>query len=131
MVSCLQSRSLLQDVYVSANTRVKSTITSINMELETGQEFKDIIVGKEAHKKRLATTKKVVCLMIVYYTALSTGPNDILRLVKNNTSLQYIIVYRVEEAGKYDVLRKNEIIRTLEKLQAFDCLQGRLPRRSE
>ncbi|KAI9009381.1 hypothetical protein CLU79DRAFT_675854, partial [Phycomyces nitens] len=64
---------------------------------------------------------KKVCLVIVDYAALSTDPDDILLLVKNYKSLEYIVVDRFQDVGKHKVYLRNYILKTLEQLASFDC----------
>lgn len=100
----------------------------------------------------LSSTTKKICLVIVGYAALSTDPDDILLLVKyvfipqlfidththtltdaishrNYKSLEYIIVDRFQDVGKYEVYRRNDILKTPEQLASFDC-RPKLPHRS-
>lgn len=77
----------------------------------------------------LSSTTKKVCLVIVDYAALSTDPHDILLLIKNYKSLECSIVDRFKDVGKYEVYRRNDIIKSPEQLVSFDC-RPKLPQRS-
>ncbi|KAI8887166.1 hypothetical protein K501DRAFT_269136 [Backusella circina FSU 941] len=79
--------------------------------------------------KYLSSTEKKVCLVIVDYAALSTVPVDVQALVKNHKSLEYIVVDRLKETGRYEVYRRMKILQTPDCLDSFNCRKG-LPHRS-
>ncbi|ORE12432.1 hypothetical protein BCV71DRAFT_191061, partial [Rhizopus microsporus] len=74
-------------------------------------------------------TKTQQCLVIVDYAALSTVPADVQALVKSHESLEYIVVDRLKETGRYEVYRRMEILQTADCLDSFNCRKG-LPHRS-
>ncbi|KAL4210878.1 hypothetical protein AB4K20DRAFT_1826911 [Rhizopus microsporus] len=63
------------------------------------------------------------------YAALSTVPADVQALVKSHESLEYIVVDRLKETGRYEVYRRMEILQTADCLDSFNCRKG-LPHRS-
>ncbi|KAI8334481.1 hypothetical protein BD560DRAFT_378436 [Blakeslea trispora] len=130
MISCLQSRSQVTDVYVSTNSRSKSPIAARHM--TTNKDFTDIrdcVENTQSLLTYLSSTTKKVCLVIVDYAALSTDPHDIMLLIKNYKSLECIIVDRFKDIRKYEVYRRNNILKTPEQLESFDC-RPKLPQRS-
>ncbi|CEG71606.1 hypothetical protein RMATCC62417_07312 [Rhizopus microsporus] len=130
MISCLQSRSKVIDVYVSPSSPSKSPIAERDM--TTDKDYTDIsgcAGNTQSLLTCLSTTTKKVCLVIVDYAALSTDPDDILLLVKNYKSLGYIVVDRFQDVGKYEVFQRNYILKTPEQLASFDC-RPKLPHRS-
>ncbi|KAI7849803.1 hypothetical protein BDC45DRAFT_266637 [Circinella umbellata] len=130
MILCMQSRSQVTNVYVSPRSHSKSPIASRDSTNE--QDFTDIngcVGNTQALLNYLSSTTRLVCMVIVDYAALSTDPDDIVRLVKNYNSLECIVVDRFKDVGKYEVYRRNEILQTPEQLAAFDCRQG-YPHRS-
>ncbi|KAG2219380.1 hypothetical protein INT45_006088 [Circinella minor] len=136
MISCLQSRSQVTDVYVSPSSRSKSPIAARDMTTDkdyTDKDYTDIsgccIGNTQSLLTYLSSTTKQVCLVIVDYAALSTDPHDILLLVKNYKSLECIIVDRFQDVGKYEVYRRNDILKTPEQLASFDC-RPKLPHQS-
>ncbi|KAG2227196.1 hypothetical protein INT45_008440 [Circinella minor] len=140
MISCLQSRSQVTDVYVSPSSRSKSPIAASDM--TTDKDYTDIsgccVGNTQSLLTYLSSTTKQVWLVIVDYAALSTDPHDILLLVntdadttsqRNSKSLECIIVDRFQDVGKYEVYRRNDILKTPEQLTSFDC-RPKLPHRS-
>lgn len=94
MISCLQSRSQVKDVYVSPSSRSNSPIAARDM--KTIKDYTDLsgcVGNTQSLLNYLSSTTKKVCLVIVDYAALSTDPHDILLLIKNYKSLE-CIMYR-------------------------------------
>lgn len=129
MISCLQSRSQVKDVYVSPSSRSNNPIAGRDM--KTIKDYTDLsgcVGNTQSLLNYLSSTTKKVCLVIVDYAALSTDPHDILLLIKNYKSLECIIVDRFKDVGKYEVYRRNDIIKSPEQLVSFDC-RPKLPQR--
>ncbi|KAG0885801.1 hypothetical protein G6F15_003898 [Rhizopus arrhizus] len=117
-------------MYVSPSSCSKSPIAARDM--TTDKDYTDIsgcVGNTQSSLMCLSSTTKKICLVIVGYAALSTDPDDILLLVKNYKSLEYIIVDRFQDVGKYEVYRRNDILKTPEQLASFDC-RPKLPHRS-
>ncbi|KAG0950625.1 hypothetical protein G6F57_006080 [Rhizopus arrhizus] len=113
MLTYLRSRSLVGSVYVSPKSLAKRPTISrdmSNMDEELTQMELDSYAGNMQ-----------MCLVTVNYAALSTKPADVLALVKNHKSLEYIVVDRLKETGRYQVYRHIEILRTPDCLESFDC----------
>ncbi|KAG2220007.1 hypothetical protein INT45_010375 [Circinella minor] len=118
------------DIYVSPSSRSNTPIASRDSTNE--QDFTDIsgcVGNTQALLKYLSSTTKLVYIVIVDYAALSTDSDDILRLIRNYKSLEYIVVDRFQDIGKYEVYKRNQILETPEQLAAFGCRQG-FPHRS-
>ncbi|KAG1175249.1 hypothetical protein G6F46_012331 [Rhizopus delemar] len=133
MITCLRHRSLVEAVYVSPNSLAKSPIVSRDMS-NTDEELVQMELDNCAGSTQtllayLSSTEKKVCLIIVDYAALSTKSADVLALVKNHKSLEYIVVDRLKETGRYEVYRRIEILQTSDCLDSFDYRKG-FPHRS-
>ncbi|KAI9277402.1 hypothetical protein BY458DRAFT_104855 [Sporodiniella umbellata] len=129
MISCLQFRSQAIDVYVSPSSRSKSPIAAKSMTTDKDYtDIRDCVGNTQSLLTYLSSTTKKVCLVIVDYAALSTDLDDILLLVKNYESLECIIVDRFQDVGKYEVYRRNDILKTPGQLALFDC-RPKLPQR--
>ncbi|KAI9358399.1 hypothetical protein BD770DRAFT_320880 [Pilaira anomala] len=131
MINCLRKRSLAELIYISPQCLAGSPIASKDMpdvveELEK-MELNYCTGSTQTLLSKLSANIKKVCLVIVDYAGLSTNPDDIRTLV---VCLEYIVVDRFRETGKYEVYSRSKILNNDNYLKPFACRKA-LPRRSK